>query len=235
MHLLRHGESEYNAACGAPGSSWEEPCIFDAALTARGVAQARAAGVALAATLAGGVGASGVLWVASPLTRALHTATLARTALRDAAPAEWPLPLPPRRWLEVCPLAAEHMMTSGDVGRPPALLAADFPELADSGAFEALPELWWFCPPAKPNCAERQLLGCSEPRKAMLQRIGAFRKWLLNRPEKEMVVVGHSTFFKYLLQGEGVSEKRCVSDAGSALLLTALCRLRNCELYSLTI
>ena len=40
LHLVRHGESTYNAACGAPGSSWEDPDIFDAQLTDRGRDQA---------------------------------------------------------------------------------------------------------------------------------------------------------------------------------------------------
>ena len=41
LHLVRHGESTYNHASGAPGSSWEEPDIFDARLTERGRHQAR--------------------------------------------------------------------------------------------------------------------------------------------------------------------------------------------------
>ena len=92
-------------------------------------------------------------------------------------------------------------------------------ELAGGGSFAGLPEHWWFCPPAKPNCAAARLLGCSEPRAQLLARVAAFRKWLLQRPEREVVVVGHSTFFKYLLQTEGVNDRR----------------LKNGELYSLSL
>lgn len=40
LHLIRHGESEYNAATNGPG--WEDPEIFDAPLTARGKQQVSA-------------------------------------------------------------------------------------------------------------------------------------------------------------------------------------------------
>ena len=40
LHIIRHGESEYNAATNGP--RWEDPEIFDAPLTAKGRAQARA-------------------------------------------------------------------------------------------------------------------------------------------------------------------------------------------------
>lgn len=73
IHIVRHGESEYNAACAAPGSSWEEPAIFDAALTPLGHAQS----VALGSELAQVVSAD-ALWVTSPLTRAIQTCVLVR-------------------------------------------------------------------------------------------------------------------------------------------------------------
>jgi broad specificity phosphatase PhoE len=75
LHLVRHGESEYNAACGAPGSSWDEPLIFDAPLSPLGRAQASALGPALAALVS-----TNALWVASPLTRAIQTCLLVRRA-----------------------------------------------------------------------------------------------------------------------------------------------------------
>lgn len=40
VYLIRHGESEFNAACSARGSSWEDPLLFDARLTCKGKSQA---------------------------------------------------------------------------------------------------------------------------------------------------------------------------------------------------
>jgi broad specificity phosphatase PhoE len=79
LHLVRHGESEYNAACGAPGSSWDEPLIFDAPLSTLGRAQASALGPALAALVS-----TNVLWVTSPLTRAIQTCLLVRARANGA-------------------------------------------------------------------------------------------------------------------------------------------------------
>ena len=82
LHLVRHGESEYNAACGAPGSSWDEPLIFDAPLSQLGRQQAAALGAQLSATVS-----PNALWVASPLTRTIQTCMLVRApALAREAP-----------------------------------------------------------------------------------------------------------------------------------------------------
>ena len=225
LHLVRHGESEYNAACGAPGSSWEEPRIFDAPLTARGEAQARALGGELAAALSGCgcPNGEGVLWVTSPLTRAIQTSLLAREALTAFSPAAAPHARGGgggagggHSWLTVSPLVAEHLATSGDVGRRPAQLAADFPELAAEGAFADLDDVWWYSDPQRPCCAERLLLGATEPKDEMKRRVSLFRRWLQRRQERTLVVFGHSTFFKYLLDTEGIKDRR----------------LKNCELFT---
>ena len=47
-----------------------------------------------------------------------------------------------------------------------------------------------------------------------MARIGQFRLWLAERPEKVIAVVGHSNFFKFYL---GMAEK-----------------LRNCEVHTHT-
>lgn len=41
LHIIRHGESEYNAATNGP--RWEDPEIFDAQLTDKGIQQVRSA------------------------------------------------------------------------------------------------------------------------------------------------------------------------------------------------
>lgn len=171
LHLIRHGESTYNAACGAPGSSWEDPNIFDAKLTDLGVRQVRGplapeitryaigpysprpahldprlvpslrgrrlhlsqsaprasfpharapppprARLRNLAPQASAVGRKLIgipdtaLWVTSPLTRAIQTCMLARSGRDGATPTE--------PWLTLRPELAEHLVTTGDVGRP---------------------------------------------------------------------------------------------------------------------
>jgi hypothetical protein len=73
LYIVRHGESTYNAAVHARGSSWADPLIFDAALTDRGKQQALALRKKLAALKL----PPDTLWVASPLQRALQTLLLA--------------------------------------------------------------------------------------------------------------------------------------------------------------
>jgi broad specificity phosphatase PhoE len=207
---VRHGESEYNAACGAPGSSWDDPIIWDAPLSALGRSQASALGP----TLLGRVSPN-ALWVASPLTRAIETCMLARGALLRADAQRFPEPSQEQPWMVVRSELSEHLITSGDVGRPASTLAASFPELA-AATFEHLPDTWWYCPGhGKVNCGARGLLQASEPRAELQRRIGAFRKWACARPEREMVVFGHSTFFKYFTNSEG--------------------RLKNCEVLTFTL
>lgn len=204
IHLVRHGESEYNAACGAPGSSWDEPQIFDAPLTLRGRAQSQALGSRLAGLLG-----SSCVWVTSPLTRAIQTCVLARQAVAQASPDTWRLPAPGGAcWVAVRPELTEHLATCGDVGRPPRELAAEFPDLAAAGAFGHLPDVWWHSPAGRPNCCAQRVFNVSESRDQLRARVGAFRKWVITQSSTEMVVFGHSTFFKYFMQGEGVMDTR---------------------------
>jgi len=210
---VRHGESEYNAACGAPGSSWDDPIIWDAPLSALGRQQASGLGPAL---LAHGV-SPGALWVASPLTRAIQTCLLARGALLGADAQRFPEPSQEQPWMMVRSELAEHLVTSGDVGRPASQLAAAFPQLA-AATFAHLEDTWWYNNPngsGKLNCAVRGVLQATEPKDELRRRIGNFRKWACARPERELVVFGHSTFFKYFTNSEG--------------------RLKNCEVLTLTL
>jgi hypothetical protein len=131
----------------------------------------------------------------------------ARNAVRGADAARWCEAPRGEAWLEVRPEAAEHLITSGDVGRPAHVLATAFPEVVPC-CFEHLAEPWWFCPADKPNCALRGLLQSSESKEQLKRRIGAFRKWVCARPEREMVIFGHSTFFKYFTNS-GTRLKNC--------------------------
>jgi broad specificity phosphatase PhoE len=213
VHLVRHGESEYNAACGRPGSSWDDPQIFDAPLTDQGRHQAQALGNTLAELLG-----PRCVWVTSPLTRALQTCVLARQAVGAACPGTWAMPPREAPWVSVRPELSEHLVTCGDVGRPRQALCEAFPDLAAGGAFGQLADVWWFCPPGRPNCCTRRCVSVSETRDQLRARVGAFRKWVLTQPGEELVVFGHSTFFKYFMQGEGMEGSRLKN--GEVMTLT---------------
>jgi len=116
------------------------------------------------------------LVVTSPLTRAIQTArgvfghSLARPVIIEA-------------------LHRERVESSCDVGRPASIVAAEFPDMA----FEHLDEHWWTIG-AEPR--ENGLWW--EPEEACLVRVAQFRRWLENRPEDKIAVVGHGTFFYHL-------------------------------------
>jgi len=195
--VVRHGESQFNAA-DAHGTSWSDPCIFDAPLTARGHAQARALREQM-------LPFQDALWVTSPLSRAMQTCL-------DACPWRTPAGEPDLPVVLVRPEIAEHCATTGDVGRPPAALAHDFPLLEVQ--LRKLPDVWWWSPPGKPNDSERMQFSSAESRAQMATRVEAFRAWVLGRPEQTIVAFGHSTFWKYFLGKQ--HEKR----------------LKNCEVFT---
>lgn len=97
LYIVRHGESEYNAATAAAGTGWDDPLIFDAPLTARGRAQA----CELRNTLAALGLPADVCWVTSPLQRAIETLVLACTGKERGVGGEVRLPssLHIRRWV----------------------------------------------------------------------------------------------------------------------------------------
>lgn len=73
IYIIRHGESEYNRAIGAMGSKWEDPMIYDAPLTTKGKRQA----LSLRDQIAKWNLPEDVIWLTSPLTRAIETMLLA--------------------------------------------------------------------------------------------------------------------------------------------------------------
>jgi broad specificity phosphatase PhoE len=73
IYIIRHGESEYNRAIGAMGSRWEDPMIYDAPLTMRGKRQA----MNLREQVIKWNLPEDVVWVTSPLSRAIETMLLA--------------------------------------------------------------------------------------------------------------------------------------------------------------
>ena len=173
IFCIRHGESTFNAAHRATGT---DPLHFDAPLTEAGLAQVRAARAEVRHLPVD-------LVVTSPLTRALQT-----TAGLFADH-------PSRPTVLVEALHRECQESSCDIGRAPALLAAEFP------AFQLghLPEVWWHA------AGEPHERGFHvEPRDLFHGRVAAFRDWLRGRPERTIAVVGHYTFF-YHLTGRGLA------------------------------
>lgn len=85
--VIRHGESEYNAASRS-ANGWQDPKIFDPALTAKGCRQACALRAQLARELKTNPSLQGhasFLWVTSPLRRCLQTFALSCPALPPSA------------------------------------------------------------------------------------------------------------------------------------------------------
>lgn len=116
MILVRHGQSEFNAAFG---ETRVDPGIRDAGLTDLGRDQARHAARHLAPRIAA------TRLIASPYTRAIETA----------------LPLAEAFGLsvEIEPLVGEWAGFSCDIGTSRAALAERFPDIA----FDHLDDPWW--------------------------------------------------------------------------------------------
>jgi broad specificity phosphatase PhoE len=115
IHLIRHGQSTFNAAYEATGV---DPLHFDAPLTPIGHAQVAAARDQVA-------GEDYELVVTSPFTRAIET-TLGMFGEK-------------RRPILVEALHREWLASSCDIGRSPGDLAGDFPGLV----FNHLDDPWW--------------------------------------------------------------------------------------------
>lgn len=164
---IRHGESTFNAA-------WREnpvdPLHFDARLSERGRDQVRHARAALLHHPVD-------LVLVSPLTRALETAVGLFREHPSAPP------------MHVVPLLRERVENSCDVGRPPAALAAEFPQLD----FAHLPPVWWH---AEGQADARGIH--VEPDAVVQSRAAAFRQLLRDRSEPVIAVVGHGTFMWHL-------------------------------------
>lgn len=116
MYFIRHGESEFNAVFAASG---RDPGIADAPLTARGRAQALAAGHLLK-----DAGITRIL--CSPYRRALQTAACVNETLQVP--------------VAVNPLMGERALYSCDIGTPRTKLMAEWPQV---NAQQLTDENWW--------------------------------------------------------------------------------------------
>ena len=137
--LVRHGQTHANVWMRQPGNAWgapgfRDPGLVDTRLTPEGEAQAAALNAEL---LADGARFDAVL--CSPLSRALRTAQI---ALAD-------VPIGAARRVRVTPLCSERVYLSSEVGRAPALLAAEFGATPPAGGpefdgFDELDPRWWY-------------------------------------------------------------------------------------------
>jgi broad specificity phosphatase PhoE len=155
-----------------------DPILPDARLTPKGEAQVLAARETMRDVPID-------LVITSPLTRALQT-TMGIFAGH---------PSNPRFIVEA--LHRERAESSCDIGRAPALLLAEYPTMD----FGHLPDVWWH---ALGEPDSRGII--VEPLETMMERLSLFRKFLAARPERNIAVVGHGTFFHHLT---GVSFANC--------------------------
>ena len=122
--------------------------------------------------LRGSVAALGIeAVVTSPLTRAVQTSLTISQGLD--------LPI------HVDALHREYVWSSCDVGRSPAVLSHEFPHLR----FDHLSDPWWWCPSGRHQQVDK------EPAEIVMNRVQGFLKSLQDRPERNLAVVGHCTFF----------------------------------------
>lgn len=187
VYLIRHGESEFNAACCARGSAWEDPLLFDARLTLKGKRQA----LCLREEIKKWDLPGDALWITSPLTRAIETLLHVHP---DVEPSNLSCRSEILQNVLVLPEVAERLHTSGDIGRRPSDLMKEFPMLGTQ--LRTLPNVWWFNRSDRPNCPYQKTFKSHETRESINKRIKKFRKWIIDRPEKAFVAVGHSMFWK---------------------------------------
>jgi broad specificity phosphatase PhoE len=162
LELIRHGQSTFNATYAETGL---DPFEEDARLTELGRRQVSETRATLAER-------NYDLVITSPLTRAIET-TLGLFAGRDTP-------------IIVEALHREKLEHSCDVGRSPAELAREFPELV----FDHLDDPWWYL-----ELAEG--IGIvAEPQAIFLDRVAGFDAWIRTREEPALAIVGHGTFFR---------------------------------------
>ena len=173
VYLLRHGYSTWQAQYDRTQA---DAGIPDAPLAERGREQARA--------VAADVAALGIeLVITSPLTRAIETASRVFEG-------------EPRPPIVVDSRLRERLGDSCDIGRSPAVLAAEFPDLD----FSHLPEVWWHEGPTDARGVPM------EPWPLVERRARDFAASLEGRAERSILVVSHHGF---LLNFGGVAIANC--------------------------
>lgn len=169
-------QNEFLASSHYGSAGFKDPGFWDTKLTARGVAQAEALNRRLAASDRGVD-----LLVCSPLTRALHTASLAFAGHQFKHVPRF-----------VHAGIRERMWLSSDVGSPSSVLAQSW---SDEGwDFTSLEECWWHTDSNwRQNDwrAPGEYLAAGEPESPFCQRLVNFKEWLFARSEGRIAVVAH--------------------------------------------
>ena len=163
IYFIRHGQSEFNAAFRHEG----DPMIFDAPLTALGREQALQARQKIES-----LGIKRV--ISSPLTRAIQTA---KHIFDDLAP------------IEIRLGHHEYLLHSCDVGRKPAVLKAEFPDLD----FDDLPDKWWH------HASGEDYEIAAEPIAHFEARISKFVDDLEGISDVPLAIVGHGNAFQQII------------------------------------
>jgi broad specificity phosphatase PhoE len=163
IFFIRHGQSEFNEAFQGE----IDPFIFDAPLTKLGFVQAAEARRDISELNIARV-------ITSPLTRAIQTA---KTIFDGIAP------------IEVHHGHHELLKFSGDVGRPPEELRADFPDLS----FDNLPQRWWH---AHDDVDVEVPI---EPVDIFQKRVAGFVERLNQIENERVAIVGHGNAFQEII------------------------------------
>jgi glucosyl-3-phosphoglycerate phosphatase len=198
VYLVRHGESTHNAQVyAALGADPNDARYLDAALTARGAAQANALAPRLREL-------APQLVVASPLTRAVDTCLRACALLTD--------PVNPRRIVR--PECSERLAYACDIGSSVHVLEKRFPQL--DFAHVRPHDAWWWTPDKLDTLSANSSLALLrmsppgskagiEPVEMVTRRVNAFRAWLVAQPETRIVVFGHGAYLRRLMSSQGSS------------------------------
>ncbi|CAG9467561.1 unnamed protein product [Pedinophyceae sp. YPF-701] len=124
----------------------------------------------------------------------------------------------------ILPQISEQVLSTGDIGRPRDVLERLFASCLPEECFDPLGNAptWWFNPQPvkKPNHGLHEEFHSEESAAHCRQRCENFLAWAQQRPEKVIVAVGHSTFWKCFQSRGGVA---------------STCSLTNCELINLAI
>lgn len=143
---------------------------------------------------------------ASPMRRTIQTAM---HCFQDR------IPQTPTQQIILLPLAQENTAEPCDVGSDTASIKQEFGDLVDTGRVDAA----W---------NSKQGVYAPTP-EALIARARQLRRWLRERPEREIVVVGHGAFFDYVIGSIGEDGNllgRLLTDISveNACLLTTRCR-----------
>lgn len=190
VHVVRHGESLHNAKVFASyGADANDIRYADSPLTPHGEKQADSIAARIAAI-------DPDLIVCSPLTRALQTCLRACVGLSGSK-------VVVHRGLR------ERLAYSCDVGSRASVLRERFPGV-DFGELE---EVWWWREGEGEGSVEESVERLREgapgsptgvePKEEWVKRAGHVKRWLVERPERNVVVFGHGVVLRALLADRG--------------------------------